>query len=76
MREHAVIGLGKIQDARVAPLLIEMLRDPDRSVQKQALQSLGELRDSSAVPVLQEIASSRMDREMSALAKQMLELYF
>jgi hypothetical protein len=53
-----------------------MLRDPDRSVQKQALQSLGELRDSSAVPVLQEIASSRMDREMSALAKQMLELYF
>ncbi|MEK6753552.1 MAG: HEAT repeat domain-containing protein [Chloroflexota bacterium] len=76
VREHAVIGLGKIQDARVAPLLIEMLRDPDRSVQKQALQSLGELRDSSAVPVLQEIASSRMDREMSALAKQMLELYF
>jgi HEAT repeat protein len=76
VREHAVIGLGKIQDARVAPLLIEMLRDPDRVVQKQALQSLGELRDSSAVPVLQEIASSRMDREMSALAKQMLELYF
>ena len=74
VREHAIIGLGKIQDVRVAPLMIEMLNDPERIVQKQAMQSLGELKDERAVSVLKEIASKRADREMSALAKQMLEL--
>jgi HEAT repeat protein len=40
VREHAIIGLGRIQDERVAPLLIEMLRDPEKSVQKQAMNRL------------------------------------
>ncbi|MDP1714237.1 MAG: HEAT repeat domain-containing protein [Anaerolineales bacterium] len=74
VREHAIIGLGKIQDTRVAPLLIEMLNDPERIVQKQAMQSLGELKDERAVSALKEIASKRADRELSALAKQMHEL--
>lgn len=74
VRQHAIIGLGKIQDARVAPLLVEMLNDPERIVQKQAMQSLGGLKDERAVSALKEIASQRADREMSALAKQILEL--
>ncbi len=72
VREHAVIGLEKIQDARVAPLLIEMLRDPDRVVQKQAMLSLAKLQDLRAESALKEIAANRADREFSALAKQLL----
>jgi len=73
IRENAVIALGKIQDARVAPVLIEMLRDPDRDIQKNALQSLGRLTDQRALSAIQEVASNRADREMSALAKQLID---
>ncbi len=73
VREHAIIGLSRIQDERVALFLIEMLHDPDRTVKTQAIQSLGELRDPRAVPMLQEIAANRADREMSMLAKQTIE---
>lgn len=73
VREHAVIGLGKIQSTHVMPLLIEMLRDPERIVRKQVVESLGQLRDERAFSVLREIAADRSDREMSVLAKQILE---
>jgi HEAT repeat protein len=73
IREHAVIALGKIQDARVAPALIEMLRDPERTVKMQAMRAMAELREQRAMPELREIASNRADRELSALAKQILE---
>jgi HEAT repeat protein len=42
-------------------------------VRVHAVRSLGELGDRRALPALQEIASSRADRELSALAKQILE---
>jgi HEAT repeat protein len=73
IREHAVIALAKIQDARVVPVLIEMLDDPERTVKMQTMQALAELHDSRAIPALQEIVSNRADRELSALAKQILE---
>jgi HEAT repeat protein len=72
VREHAVTALGMIQDARVTPALIEMLRDPDREVVKQTILALGKLKDSRALSALREIASSRTDRELAMLAKQML----
>ena len=72
VREHAVIGLGRIQDARVAPLLIEMLHDPDRVVKKQAILSLVELKDPRAAAPLREIANDRADRELSMLVKQLM----
>jgi len=72
IREHAVIALAKIQDPRVVPVLIEMLQDPERTVQKQAVLALGNLKDALARPALQEIASSRTDRELASLAKQAL----
>jgi HEAT repeat protein len=75
VREHAILGLGKIQDERVAPFLIEMLYDPAPVVKKQALLSIGQLRDERAIPTLQELAASRTDRELAALAKQILENY-
>jgi HEAT repeat protein len=74
VRETAVHALGQIQDARIAPALIEMLKDPVRLVQSQAMRSLGNLRDHRALPSLQEIAADRSDRELSKLAKQIIEL--
>ncbi|NOT04041.1 MAG: HEAT repeat domain-containing protein [Anaerolineales bacterium] len=73
VRENSLVALSKIQDERVVPVLIEMLRDPARDVQKQALQALGGLRDPRAIPSLQNIVSNRADRELSALAKQIIE---
>ncbi|MBI5962610.1 MAG: HEAT repeat domain-containing protein [Chloroflexi bacterium] len=73
IRENAVIALGKIQDVRVAPVLIEMLGDPDRDVQRHTLQSLAQLRDQRALSALQDVAANRADRELSVLAKQILE---
>lgn len=75
VREHAILGLGKIRDERVAPYLIEMLYDPALVVKRQAVLSIGELRDPRAIPALQELAASRTDRELAALAKQILENY-
>jgi HEAT repeat protein len=57
----------------VTPLLLEMLNDPEREVKKQAIESLGALKDSRALSSLQEIASNRSDRELHTLAKQALE---
>ena len=70
VREHAIIGLSMIRDARVVPYLIEMLHDPDRVVKRQAIQSLGELKDARAIPVLQEVVANRTDRELAAFAKE------
>lgn len=73
IRVNAVGALGKIKEERVVPALINMVHDTDRSVLKQVLQSLGGLKDQRALPALQEIASNRADRELSVLAKQILE---
>jgi HEAT repeat protein len=73
VREHAVYGLGKIQNLRVIPFLIEMLKDNDRLVQKQAILSLGNFKNELAVSALKEVASNRSDREFHNLAKQILE---
>jgi len=73
IRENAIRALSKIKDARVSNILIEALHDVDRNVQKQALLALGELRDPRAALALQKIAANRADKEMSVLAKQILE---
>jgi HEAT repeat protein len=72
VRGHAVIGLGNIHNGRVVPLLIEMLSDPDRDVVRKAMQSLAGFKDADAVTALREIAADRLDRELAALAKQLL----
>ncbi len=73
IRENVALALGKINDTRVAPTLLEMLHDPDRSVQKQAVLSLAQLRDRRALPALRELAVSRVDRELAALARQAID---
>lgn len=73
IRENAARALVKIQDVRVAGLLVEALNDSDRSVQKQALMALGKLRDSRTWSALQRIAANRADKELSALARKILD---
>lgn len=73
VRECAAYGLGLIRDGHVTPLLIEMLRDPDRVVRTQVIQSLGGLGDTRAIPALQEIAADRADRGLAAFAKAAIE---
>ena len=73
IRIHSVLALSKIKDARVAPVLLQMLNDPEREVKKQVIQSLGELKDPRTFSALQEIASNRGDRELHALAKEVID---
>lgn len=73
VREHAILGLGMIQDSRVSPLLVGMLQDPERIVQRQAILSLAGLRDPRAAAALRDIVNNRSDREFSALARQLLQ---
>jgi len=73
IRIHAVDALPKINDARVTPILLEMLDDPEREVKKHVIGSLGNLKDPRALPALQEIVSNRADRELHTLAKQAIE---
>jgi HEAT repeat protein len=73
IRIHAIIGLSRVRDRRVGPVLIQMLNDPEREVKKQVIQSLGDLKDPRAASVLQEIMADRHDREFHSLAKDALD---
>lgn len=73
IRLHAITGLSRIRDPRVAPRLVQMLNDPEREVQKHVIRSLGELKDPRTAAILQQIAANRGDREFHALAKDALE---
>jgi HEAT repeat protein len=70
IREHAVLGLGYIRSEPVASLLVACLSDPERGVRRQAVLSMAELKDPRTLPALHEIAASRTDRELAALAKE------
>lgn len=70
LRQHAIAGLTLSGDKRIVPVILDMLKDPDREVQKQAVRSLGQLKDTRAIPALQALAIDRRDREISALARE------
>lgn len=73
VRGNAVSALGSIADTRIVPVLVDMLLDPDREVQRQSMRSLVNFNDPRALAALQQIASNRLDREMSILARSLLE---
>jgi HEAT repeat protein len=73
LRQHAIAGLTLSGDKRIVPVILDMLKDPEREVQKQAIQSLGALKDARALPALQAIAIDRRDQEMYKLARQAIE---
>jgi HEAT repeat protein len=73
IRIHSIDVLPRVDDSRVALILLEMLKDPEREVKKHVIQSMGLLKDQRTLPALQEIASDRSDRELHALAKEIIE---
>lgn len=73
IRIHSVDVLPKIKEPRVALVLLEMLKDPEREVKKHVIEAMGELKDMRTLPALQEIMAQRGDREMHALAKEVIE---
>ena len=73
IRIHSVDVLPKVNEPRVALVLLEMLKDPEREVIKHVIKAMGELKDQRALPALQEIMTNRGDREMHALAKETME---
>jgi len=73
LRQHAIAGLTLSGDKRIVPVILDMLNDPEREVQKQAILSLGDLKDERALPALQAIAIDRRDQEMYKLARKAIE---
>jgi HEAT repeat protein len=73
IRIHTVDVLPGIIEPRVALVLLEMLKDPEREVKIHVIEAMGELKDQRTVPALQAIMAQRGDREMHALAKDALE---
>jgi len=65
--------LPKVDEPRVALVLIEMLKDSEREVKKHVIQAMGVLKDKRTLPALQELVSDRSDKELRALAKDVLE---
>jgi len=70
IRIHALRALSKIKNPRVKSLVLEMLNDPEREVKKQVIEIMGEMKDASMLPALQEIMAHRADREFHTLAKE------
>jgi len=73
VRIHSVDVLPKVDEPRVALVLIEMLKDSEREVKKHVIQAMGVLKDKRTLPALQELVSDRSDKELRALAKDVLE---
>ncbi len=72
VRIHSVDVLPKVNEPRVALVLLEMLKDSEREVKKHVIQAMGVLKDRRTLPALQEIVANRGDRELHALAKEAL----
>lgn len=70
IRIHSITALSKIKDPQIVSVLLQMLNDPEREVKKHVIRSLGALGNVRALPVLEEIASNRADRELHLLAKE------
>lgn len=72
IRVQAALGLERIGGPLAEDALLALLDDPDRDVRAQVIRSLGALRVARARPRLEQIALNRSDRELAALARQVL----
>ena len=73
VRINALEALSKIGDDESLALIGELLNDPDRNVQKQAVHSLGDSHNPRAAAILEPVAEDRSDRELSILAREVLK---
>jgi HEAT repeat protein len=73
IRIHSVDVLPQVGEPRVALVLLEMVKDPEREVKQHVIEAMGKLKDQRVLPALQEIIANRGDREFHALAKDAIE---
>jgi cyclophilin family peptidyl-prolyl cis-trans isomerase/HEAT repeat protein len=72
VRQVAALGMGRIGNPDATPQLLEMLRDPDSTVVRDAAFALGLLRDSTALPVLRDfVVNTPPDQQHEAHAEAM-----
>jgi HEAT repeat protein len=66
----AIESIQKIGGRNAYELLLPELVDPNEKIRAAAVNALGALKDRRALPVLNELAAKRDDREISKLARQ------
>ncbi len=66
----AIESIAKIGGRNAYELLLPELVDPNEKIRAAAVNALGALKDRRALPVLNELAAKRDDREISKLARQ------
>ncbi len=64
---EAVIALQKIRDPQAGPALRPLIHDPDRRVQLAAIETIGALHYSEALPDLQDVLHSQKEAGQAAL---------
>ena len=70
IRTTAIKSIAKVGGGDALDLLLPMLVDTSDTIRAEAVSALGTLKDRRALPVLNELASNRDDREVSKLARQ------
>ncbi len=72
VRQLAALGMGRIGDRAATPQLLEMLRDPDSTVARDAAFALGLLRDPAALTILRDfVVNTAPDQQYDAHAEAM-----
>jgi HEAT repeat protein len=58
IKDYAVIGIGKIGDDSIAPILAELIHDKDSGIRQTAVQSIINLGNSAIFPTVLELAAN------------------
>ena len=73
MRTHALLAMGKTGDQSLTPLVLDRLHnDPNPAVKNCAVMALGDLNETSAVPVLIELLTTDTTAKKKARPQQRL----
>jgi HEAT repeat protein len=72
IRQNVALVLGAIETSHSTGLLLELLQDPERIVQSQAIESLSSHQDPRAITALLELSRDRSDRRLQTLAQTAL----
>lgn len=67
VRRVAALAMGRIGDGAAVPLLLELLRDPDSAVTRDAAFALGLLRAPDALPALRDVVATTPPEQQHAM---------
>ncbi len=72
IRQNVALALGAMETSHSTDLLLELLQDPERSVQSQVIESLTRQQDPRAITALLQLSRDRSDRRLQSLAQTAL----